>query len=71
MLLTLVVTLLPASPARLFGDAVLAAAALVMLALLAARFTRNLRDLARLEPPITPGRGVPARAGTPRATSLA
>ena len=71
MLLNLVVLLLPTAPARLLGDAVLAAAALVMLALLVVRCAGNLRDLARLEPPITPGRGAPARAGTPRATSLA
>ncbi len=71
ILLTLVPLVFPMAPTRLLGDAVLAAAALVMLAMLAVRCARNLRDLARLEPPITPDRRVPARAGTPRATSLA
>lgn len=40
----------PAIPVHLVADGVLAAAALVMVALLAVRFARNLRDLARLEP---------------------
>ena len=40
----------PALPVRLIADGVLAAAALGMVALLAVRFARNLRDLARLEP---------------------
>lgn len=56
---------------RIAADATLAVAALVMLALLGLRCARNLRDLARLEPPITRDREVPARVETPRATSLA
>lgn len=40
----------PAIPVHLLADGVLAAAALGMVALLAVRFARNLRDLARLEP---------------------
>lgn len=44
--------LLPATfPVHMVADSVLAAAALGMLALLAVRFARNLRDLAQLEPP--------------------
>jgi len=71
MLLNVAPLLSPLAWTRLLGDAVLAAAALVMLALLVVRCAHNLRDLARLEPPITPGRAVPARAGIPSATSLA
>ncbi len=71
ILLTLAPVFLPAATTRLLGDGALAAAALVMLAMLVVRCARNLRDLARLEPPLTPGRPVPARAGTRRATSLA
>lgn len=71
ILLSLAPLVFPVAPTRLVGDVALAAAALVMLAMLVVRCARNLRDLARLEPPITPGRPVPARAGTPRATSLA
>jgi phosphatidylglycerophosphate synthase len=71
ILLTLAPVFLPAATTRLLGDGALAAAALVMLAMLVVRCARNLRDLARLEPPLTPGRPMPARAGTRRATSLA
>jgi phosphatidylglycerophosphate synthase len=71
ILVSLAPLLFPVEPTRLLGDAVLAAAALVMLAMLVVRCARNLRHLARLEPPITPYRPAPARAGTPRATSLA
>ena len=56
---------------RIVGDAALAAATLVMLGLLVVRCAGNLRDLARLEPPVTPRRGALAPAGTPRATSAA
>jgi phosphatidylglycerophosphate synthase len=71
ILLTLAPLLLPVAPTRLLGDVALAAAALVMLAMLGVRCARNLRHLARLEPLITRDRRAPARAGTPRATSLA
>jgi archaetidylinositol phosphate synthase len=71
ILLTLAPLVFPMAPTRLLGDVALAAAALVMVAMLAVRCVRNLRDLARLEPFITPDRRVPAPAGTPRATSLA
>jgi archaetidylinositol phosphate synthase len=71
MLLNVAPLLFPMAWTRLLGDAVLAAAALMMLAMLVVRCAHNLRDLARLEPPITPGRAAPARAGIPRATSLA
>jgi len=71
MLLNVAPLLFPLAWTRLLGDAVLAAAALVMLAMLVVRCAHNLRELARLEPSITPGRPVPARAGIPSATSLA
>ena len=47
---TVLFLLPPALPVRLIADGVLAAATLGMVALLAVRFARNLRDLARLEP---------------------
>jgi hypothetical protein len=58
-------------PIRLVADGLLAALALCMVAMLAGRFARNLKNLARMEP----AKGVrPAvTAGpfeTPRATSL-
>jgi phosphatidylglycerophosphate synthase len=71
ILLSLAPLVFPMAPTRLLGDVALAAAALVMVAMLTVRCVRNLRDLARLEPSITPDRRVPAPAGTPRATSLA
>lgn len=71
ILVNLAALLLHAAPVRLIGDAVLAVATVVMLAMLATRCARNLRDLARLEPRFTPSRPVSGRDGTRRATSLA
>ena len=70
ILVNLAAVLLHLAPGRVIGDGLLAAATVVMLAMLAARCARNLRDLARLEPPVTARRRVPARDGTPHATSL-
>jgi phosphatidylglycerophosphate synthase len=56
-------------PIRLVADGVCVAAALGMLALLLGRFARNLRDLARLEPPQAFRERTPSLSGTPRATS--
>lgn len=56
-------------PIRLVTDGVCVAAALGMLALLVGRFARNLRDLARLEPPRSFSGGDASLSGTPRATS--
>ena len=55
---------------HLAADGVLAAAAVTMVAMLAVRCGRNLRDLARLEPLIKVDRRVPAPGGTRHATSL-
>jgi len=67
---------LTGGPIRLVADGLLAALALGMLAMLAARFAKNLRNLARMEP----ARPVPVKSvhhsataapfETPRATSL-
>ncbi len=56
-------------PIRLVADGVCVAAALAMLMLLLGRFVHNLRDLARLEPPLPVKGRRPALSGTPRATS--
>ena len=56
-------------PIRLVADVVCGAATLGMLALLVGRFARNLRDLARLEPPRAFSEPSPSLSGTPRATS--
>jgi len=71
IVVSLAALLLPFSQVQAIGNVVLAAVTVVMLALLAGRCARNLRDLARLEPPVTASREVPARDGTRRATSLA
>jgi archaetidylinositol phosphate synthase len=71
ILVNLAALLLHAAPVQRIGDAVLAVATVVMLAMLATRCARNLRDLARLEPQVTPSRRVSGRDGTRRATSLA
>lgn len=57
---------------RLAADGMLALAALTMVAMLAVRCARNLRDLARLEPPppVRIDRRGRAPAGTRHATSL-
>ena len=71
ILVNLAALLLHAAPVKPIGDAVLGVATVVMLAMLATRCARNLRDLARLEPRVTPNRRVSGRDGTRRATSLA
>ena len=71
ILVSLAALLMHLPPVQLIGDALLAAVSVVMVGMLAARCARNLRDLARLEPRVRPGRGASARDETRRATSLA
>ena len=70
IVLNLAAPFFPVGFTRLIGDTALAAAAFVMLAMLAVRCARNLRDLARLEPPVRIDRRGSVPAGTRHATSL-